>query len=64
MVGELYTYQMEGYKRIALYLTIKQKGLCYLCNQQIGKLSPIVKNMANHRATTMFAVPKEYTCFN
>jgi hypothetical protein len=43
MVGELYTYQMLGYKRIALYLTIKQKGLCQLCNQQIGKLSPIVK---------------------
>jgi hypothetical protein len=43
MVGELYPYQMEGYKRIALYLTIKQKGLCHLCNQQIGKLSPIVK---------------------
>lgn len=58
MVGELYAYQMEEYKRIALYLTIKQKGLCHLCNQQIGKLSPIVKNMANHRATTMFAAPK------
>lgn len=43
MVGELYTYQMEGYKRIVLYLTIKQKGLCHLCDQQIGKLSPIVK---------------------
>jgi hypothetical protein len=43
MVGELYTCQMGGYKHIALYLTIKQKGLCYLCNQQVGKLSPIVK---------------------
>jgi len=43
MVGELYTYQMLGYKRIALFLTVKQKGLCHLCNLQIGKLSPIVK---------------------
>ncbi len=59
MVGELYTYQMEGYKRIVLYVTIKQKGLCHLCNQQIRNLSPIVKNMTNHRATTMLAVPKE-----
>lgn len=38
MVGELYAYQMGGYKRIALYLTIKQKELSHLCNQQIGKL--------------------------
>jgi hypothetical protein len=59
MVGELYTYQMEGYKRIVLYLAIKQKGLCHLCNQQIRKLSPIAKNMVNHRATTMFGVPKD-----
>jgi hypothetical protein len=39
MAEKLYTYQMAGYKRIALYLTIKQKGLCHLCNQQIGALS-------------------------
>ncbi len=64
MVAELYTYEMYGYKRIFLFLTIKQKGLCHLCNQQIGKLSPIVKNIADHCATTMFAVPKGYTCFN
>ena len=38
MVGELYTYQMPGYKHIALFLTVKQKGLCHLCSQQIGKL--------------------------
>ena len=43
MVEELYTYQMLGYKRIVLYLTIRQKGLCRLCNHQIAKLSPIVK---------------------
>jgi hypothetical protein len=43
MAGELYTNQMLGYKRIALCLTTKQKGLCHLCNQQIAKLSPIVK---------------------
>jgi hypothetical protein len=43
MAETLYTYQMVGYKRIALYLTIKQKGQCHLCNQQIEKLSPIVK---------------------
>jgi hypothetical protein len=43
MVGELYTYQILGYRRILLYLMIKQKGLCHLCNQQIGKLSPILK---------------------
>jgi hypothetical protein len=44
MIGELYTYQMLRYKRIiALYLTVKQKGLCHLCHGQIGALSPIVK---------------------
>ncbi len=43
MVGEVYTSQMWGYKRVVLNLTIKQKGLCHLCNQQMGKLSPIVK---------------------
>lgn len=59
MVGELYTYQMLGYKRIALYLTIRQKGLCYLCSEQIGKLSPIVKNKANRRAIIISAAPEE-----
>jgi hypothetical protein len=63
MDGELYTYQMLGYKRIVLYLTIKQKGLCHQCNQQIRALSPIVKNMANHRAIIMSLAPKGYTCF-
>ncbi len=43
MDGEVYAAQMDGYKRIALYLRIRQKGLCRLCNQQMGKLSPIVK---------------------
>jgi len=44
VVGELYTYQTEGYKRIFLYSTIKQKGLCHLCNQQIGNLSLVKKH--------------------
>jgi hypothetical protein len=35
MVEKLYTYQMLGYKRIVMYLTIKQKGLCHLCDRQI-----------------------------
>ncbi len=43
MVVGLYTHQMDGYKRIVLYLNIKQKGLCHLCSQRITKLSPIVK---------------------
>jgi hypothetical protein len=43
MVETLYTNQMLGYKQIALYLTVKQKGLCHQCNEQIQKLSPIVR---------------------
>ena len=58
MVEEWNTYQMLGYKRIVLYLTIRQKGLCRLCNHQIAKLSPIVKSMANHPAIIMRFVPK------
>jgi hypothetical protein len=42
MVGELYTYQMLGYKRIALYLTIKQKGLSTM-QPANWEASPIVK---------------------
>jgi hypothetical protein len=55
MDGELYTAQMEGYKRIVLNLTIKQKGLCRLCNQQMGKQSPIVKK--HGRPSRYYHVP-------
>jgi hypothetical protein len=43
MAQKLYTNQTEGYKHIVTYMTIRQKGLCHLCQKQIETLSPIVK---------------------
>jgi hypothetical protein len=36
MVEELYTYQMLEYKRIALYLTVKQKGYVIYAAAKLG----------------------------